>query len=95
MSTNFRFTPKLLLAVRVGSSAHGSGGMKIKIKRSVRHPNNSFFRNDYDFSLLELDQSLSFNERIQPIALPDVDTKIADGTMCRVSGWGKNAIKKL
>lgn len=65
------------------------------MKRAIRHPKNRFLRNDYDFALLKLTKSLIFNERIQPISLPNVDTIIADGTMCRVSGWGNIVSKKL
>lgn len=78
-----------IFKVRVGSTLHGSGGSMIKIKRSLRHPKYSSFKNDFDFSLLELTETLRFNVQIQAIALPNADAYIADGTECLVSGWGK------
>lgn len=77
-----------IFKVRVGSSSHGSGGLVIKLKRSLRHPKYSSFKNDFDFSLLELAEPLRFNVQVQAIALPDANTYIADGTPCLVSGWG-------
>lgn len=43
---------------------------------------------DYDFSLLELEESIEFNEQTQPIALVDKDQVLIDNTMCLVTGWG-------
>lgn len=43
---------------------------------------------NYDFSLLELSETLHLDERVQPIALPDANTEIADGTQCVTTGWG-------
>lgn len=85
---NFSFSLSEL-TVRVGSSLHEYGGSIIKLKRVVKHPNHDNYNLENDFSLLELAEPLKFNDRIQPIALPDADTHIADGTRCAVSGWGK------
>lgn len=79
------------LAVRVGSSAYASGGSIIKLKRYVQHAKYNPMITDFDYSLLELAEPLSFNKGIRAIGLPDADTRISDGTMCRVSGWGNKS----
>lgn len=76
------------LAVRIGSSRHRSGGIIVNVKHIFQHPKYNSKLQDYDFSIYELVEPLNFTNRVQPIALPDADTKILDGTMCRVSGWG-------
>lgn len=43
---------------------------------------------DYDFSLLELEESIQFNEKTQPITLVDKEQVLNDNTMCLVTGWG-------
>lgn len=78
------------LAVRVGSSKSASGGTLIKLKKYISHPKYGASAFDYDFSLLELDEPLEFDETIQAIELPQEDLKIPDGAMVEVSGWGKN-----
>lgn len=76
--------------IRVGSSWHGAFGKVINISRIVDHPKYSKkTKFDYDFTLIKLSQPLIFDKRIQPIDLPDEDTIIADGTLCKSTGWGK------
>lgn len=59
------------------------------MKNYVNHPKYNRARLDYDFSLLELEKPLEFNDKVQAITLPNEDFKIPDGTMCEISGWGK------
>lgn len=73
---------------RVGSSRKAKDGHMINITRIVDHPNYSTRTTDYDISLLQLAETLSFTKKIQPIALPNADTEVADGTLCTTSGWG-------
>lgn len=77
------------LSVRVGSSKHTNNGSIIKLKNYVIHPKYNGLRLDYDFSLLELEDAIEFNDKVQPITLPNQDLKIPDGTMCEISGWGE------
>lgn len=83
------------LEVRVGSSESGSGGTLIKLKKYITHPKYEASRFDYDFALLELDDKLKFDEQTQPIALPEADLKIADGSMVEISGWGKSQLNQI
>lgn len=50
---------------------------RVKVKRIINHENYKF--PDYDFSLLELAEPLNFDDKIQPIALPNADLQIRDG----------------
>ncbi|XP_055325957.1 trypsin 5G1-like [Sitodiplosis mosellana] len=74
--------------VRVGSSRYASGGSTIKVKKVYRHEKYNASITDFDFSLLELAEPLSFGDAVKPIALPSEDIKIADGVEVLVSGWG-------
>lgn len=83
------------LAVRVGSSEHANGGKVIKLKRYVQQPKYNSAKIDFDFSLLELAESLTFNDQIQPVALPKAHLRIPDGTLCLISGWGNEYLNLL
>ncbi|XP_050078327.1 trypsin-1-like [Anopheles maculipalpis] len=74
--------------VRLGSSKHASGGQVAHVARIVRHPNYRQNTTDYDYSLLELEDAVTFSNVIQPITLPNQDETVLDGTMAIVSGWG-------
>lgn len=80
------------LSLRIGSSYRRSGGSIVNLSRVVQHKNYNPSRIDFDFSLLELSKPLTFNDQIQPIALPEADTVIQDGAVCLVSGWGENVL---
>lgn len=90
---NFSGIASNTFSVRVGSSKHTSGGMVMKIKNYVNHPKYNGARLDYDFSLLELEKALKFNDKVQSITLPNENSKIFDGTLCEISGWGKKTEK--
>lgn len=76
------------LIVRVGTTNQSSGGFTHKVKRIVQNEKFSMINIDYDFSLLELEDSIEFNEKTQPITLVDKDQVVNDDTMCLVTGWG-------
>ncbi len=56
--------------------------------RIVQHPEFSFYTIDYDFSLLELESNLKFDNTIEPIQLPEQDQEYPDDTPSIVTGWG-------
>lgn len=62
----------------------------MKLKKYITHPKYNAGRFDYDFSLLELEETLQFGDKIQPVALPQDDLEILDDTMVEISGWGKD-----
>lgn len=87
--SHFRTNNAASYAVRVGSSYRSRLGTLINVKRIFQHEKYDARNTDFDFNLLELEKTLEFNEKIQPIALPDEGIVIEDGTNCLVSGWGK------
>ena len=88
--SNFKETAIL---VRFGHSLLKPTG-SVKVKSKIIHPN--YFQNFHevnDIALLELSEDLEFNEKIQPIALPDEDfdeTNYLDKSRSKfmVAGWG-------
>lgn len=76
------------LAVRLGSSTHASGGTVVRIANIFQHPKYDPETTDFDFALLELQGELSFSDVVQPVALPEQDEPVEDGTLTTVSGWG-------
>lgn len=74
------------MSVRVGSTDNTIGGLTIGVK-------NIYMHQKYDFCLLKLSKSLTFSKSIQPIALPNEDTPVEDGTLCLTSGWGEKLDK--
>lgn len=78
--------------MRVGSTAHNRGGTIVKLTSIVQHNEFISSLHQYDFSLLQLAEPLTFSRRIQPIALPTDDDIFNDGQFCSVSGWGKRLL---
>ncbi|XP_052899024.1 trypsin-1-like [Anopheles moucheti] len=76
------------LTVRVGSSEHASGGKVAHVAHVLQHPSYDGSTTDFDYSLLELKDELTFSDEVQPVALPEQDEAVKDGTMTTVSGWG-------
>ncbi|XP_011694179.1 PREDICTED: trypsin-1-like isoform X2 [Wasmannia auropunctata] len=62
------------------------GGVFYPVKRIVQHPAYNFLTIDYDIALLEIDGEITFNDRVQPVKLPEKE--LASGTMVNVTGWG-------
>ncbi|XP_030639320.1 trypsin-2 [Chanos chanos] len=54
--------------------------------RVIRHPNYDSWNIDNDIMLIKLSSPVSFNQYVQPVALPS--SCAPAGTMCTVSGWG-------
>nr|ACF72874.2 trypsin [Ochlerotatus taeniorhynchus] len=74
--------------IRAGSTDRTDGGQVLKIKSVNPHPLYDSDNINYDFSLLELTESIGFSRSVQAIRLPEADESVADGSMCTVSGWG-------
>ncbi|KAG4068393.1 hypothetical protein HA402_007913 [Bradysia odoriphaga] len=74
--------------IRVGSTTYAANGTLINVARIIQHPDFNFYNIDYDFSLLELATSLTFDSTIQPIGLPEQDQEYPDDTPALVTGWG-------
>ncbi|XP_062699406.1 trypsin 5G1-like [Aedes albopictus] len=76
------------LQVRVGSSRHATGGRLVLVKEVHRHPKYNPSSVDYDFALLELDETVTFSDSCKPVGLPLKDAPVKEGTCLQVSGWG-------
>lgn len=61
----------------------------INIVEAVLHPHFDRIRLINDFALLRLATPIDYDQFISPIELPGEFDKLADGTECKVSGWGK------
>jgi trypsin len=76
------------LKIRAGSDKYRSGGVLIQVEEIIQHEDFNYQIIDFDFSLLKLDQSLEFSEKIRSIALPEQNEVVEDDTLCFVTGWG-------
>lgn len=76
------------LTIRVGSTECGTGGSVYKVKGFKKHDNFDHKTVDWDFALLELENSIEFNDGAKPIKIIDTEQKANDKTMCLVTGWG-------
>lgn len=74
--------------IRAGSSAHSKDGELYTIKRVVQNKKFDGRTIDYDFSLLELQNPIKYDETKQEIKLHDFDEAFGDNTSCFVTGWG-------
>ncbi|XP_045507552.1 trypsin 5G1-like [Colias croceus] len=76
--------------VRVGSK-YLNQGRKIGIKNNYIHPmwtaKTKEHPFDFDFQLLELEESLKFDDHIQPIKLAHIEDMVI-GKVITVTGWG-------
>lgn len=76
------------LKVRVGSSSNAKGGQIIGIQQVHRHEKFDRQAIDYDYAVLQLNESLEFDATKQAIKLHDVGEIFSDGTIARTTGWG-------
>ncbi|XP_077275503.1 transmembrane protease serine 9 [Temnothorax americanus] len=78
-------SPASVYRLRAGSNDK-YGGVYYPVKKIVRHPAYNFLTIDYDIALLEIDGEIAFNDRVQPVKLPEKE--LASGIMVNVTGWG-------
>lgn len=76
------------LTARVGSAVCGNGGAVYQVKRFMKHKNFDHKTVDYDFALLELEESIQFNEAAKPIKMMDRQQNPSDKDSVLVTGWG-------
>lgn len=74
--------------IRFGSTTHSNGGQTYSIKRAILHSKYNSAKIDFDYGLIELKDALRFDDRVQPITLPELDKFVEDDTTCTVTGWG-------
>lgn len=77
------------MAIRAGSTLYSSGGVVIPVKKLHQNENYDKWSLDSDISLLELAAPLEFSASIAPIALPQQDQHVPEGSNAVVTGWGR------
>lgn len=76
------------LKIRAGSSSNTEGGQIIGIQQVYRHEKFNRQKIDYDYAVLQLNESIKFDATKQAIKLHDFGEVFSDGTMAMTSGWG-------
>lgn len=76
------------LKIRAGSSSNENGGQIVGVKQVHRHEKFDKLSIDYDYAVLQLNESLQFDATKQAIKLHDFGEAFTDGTIARTSGWG-------
>lgn len=77
-----------IVKIRAGSSSHVKDGELLSVKRIVQNTKFNGNTIDFDFSLLELEEPIQFDETKQAIKLHNFDEVFPDNTTTLVSGWG-------
>ncbi|GAB0095144.1 trypsin [Sergentomyia squamirostris] len=83
----FDMIPLQLVSVYIGSNSTKENGTSFNVTHVNIHPNYKAY--DYDFTILELSENITFNERQKPAVLPKNQEDIPDGALLRTSGWGE------
>lgn len=76
------------LTVRVGSTESANGGAVYQVKGFMKHDKFDHKTVDYDFALLELENSIEFNEAVKPVKMIESFKKPSDKDSVLVTGWG-------
>ncbi|KAH8412314.1 hypothetical protein KR009_001250 [Drosophila setifemur] len=76
------------LKIRLGTSEFARRGELLRVQKIVQHEKFNFSNVDYDFSLLQLQHPIKFDDTKKAIKLPEPHMKFMDGETCFVSGWG-------
>lgn len=72
--------------VRTSSNFSEEGGQLIRSKSTTCHPKFSFENYDYDICLVELEESIQFNDKAQPIKIGEEVPE--EGAVGIIAGWG-------
>ena len=59
---------------------------RIRVKRTINHPNYNDRTINNDIALLELERPATFNRRVKPVCLPQPNQAPAPGTTCYITG---------
>ena len=77
--------------VKVGehdTSNADDGAQVIHVKKFYQHSDYSHETENMDFSILELEEDLTFSTSVRPACLPQDDSNDYTGAKAIVSGWG-------
>merc|ERR1712117_537771 len=79
------------MRVKVGehdTNQNANGERWINVKRKHQHPDYNPGTTDMDFAILELDEELTWTDKIRPACIPENDANDYVGVDATVSGWG-------
>ncbi|XP_060526419.1 trypsin 3A1-like [Cylas formicarius] len=76
------------VTVRAGSSFRTTGGQVVATKSIQTHASFNADTYDYDVAVLELASSLTLGTGVATIKLTSASSKIANGQVASVAGWG-------
>ena len=62
---------------------------KYTVSDIIVHPGNSVYTITGDVAMVYIAETIPFTDYIQPICLPDVESKMADFVDCYHTGWGR------
>ncbi|CAG9116349.1 unnamed protein product [Plutella xylostella] len=75
--------------IRAGSTYRNQGGTVIQVRSFLHHPEyRQRSRWDADIALMQLQQPLAFNARIQPASINAQGSELPDNFMVMHAGWG-------
>ncbi|XP_076231300.1 trypsin-7 [Calliopsis andreniformis] len=78
--------------VRAGTPHYHENGDIYEVQSVAIHPAFNKFNYDFDAGLVQLSRSIKFDKTKQPIKLPNVHSKVRDGSKVRVFGWGASKL---
>jgi hypothetical protein len=79
------------VVLRAGSTWRRNGTV-IPIAKVIAHPEYDSPRFDKDVAVMKTAKPLTFNDKMQPIALPPVGRHMRWGSEILVSGWGRTEV---
>lgn len=76
----------------MGSNKLSRGGTYYSISKSIKHESydNPIFA--YDIAVLQVNGSIEFNEKVQPIKLSAEE--VPEGSEAQLTGWGRLSVRK-
>lgn len=77
----------------VGTNDLKEGGVRYSVDAIIVHSNYDAGRIINDISVVKVTGEISFNDKVQPIQLADVNTE--DGANLMLSGWGRTSVSFL
>ncbi|XP_059198012.1 trypsin alpha-3-like [Centropristis striata] len=80
--------PSLTHVVVGTHNLKNANGKKLSIKEKHKHNSYTTVGNGDDIMLLKLSNNATLDNSIKTIPLPSPGENIADGTLCKVAGWG-------
>lgn len=74
------------IEILVGTNDLTSGGKYYKVAKLTAHESYNNPRLAYDIAVIELQDKIEFNEKVQPIELSKGE--VPDGARVQLTGWG-------